>query len=76
MFTLRLNSQKGKREAFRLGEFLHRRYQKLLGDKYSPKKIYVQSTNFDRTLATAQLVSHIRSKVYLAYLFYTKFDRF
>lgn len=30
------------------------RYQKLLGDKYSPNQVYVQSTDVDRTLMSAQ----------------------
>lgn len=33
---------------YKLGQYLRRRYDKLLGEKYSPKKIYVQSSDFDR----------------------------
>lgn len=39
---------------YKLGQYLRRRYDKLLGEKYSPKKIYVQSSDRDRTLASAQ----------------------
>lgn len=45
----------GKRQLFRLGEYLRRRYsQSLLGPNYSPKRIYIQSTDFDRTIMSAQ----------------------
>lgn len=54
-----LYSQRGKQRAFRLGEFLRRRYNKLLGEKYSAKNIFVQSTDVDRTLMSAQLVSKL-----------------
>lgn len=39
---------------YKLGQYLRRRYGKLLGEKYSAKKIYVQSSDFDRTLMSAQ----------------------
>lgn len=42
--------------AFSLGEFLRRRYNKFLGNEYSPNKIFAQSTDVDRCLASAQLV--------------------
>lgn len=41
--------------AFSLGEFLGRRYNELLGERYSPKKIFIQSTDADRALMSAQL---------------------
>ncbi|XP_031628603.1 prostatic acid phosphatase-like [Contarinia nasturtii] len=46
-------TNEGKRQQFKLGQYFRRRYHKLLGDKYSPKKVYVRSTNSDRTLMSA-----------------------
>lgn len=40
----------------KLGQYFRRRYNKLLGDQYSPKKVYIQSTDVDRTLASALAV--------------------
>lgn len=37
-----------------MGQYFRRRYHKLLGDKYSPNKVYVQSTDVDRALTSAQ----------------------
>lgn len=37
-----------------MGQFFRRRYDKLLGDEYSPRKVYIQSTDFDRSLCSAQ----------------------
>lgn len=46
--------QKGKNQQFNLGKFFRRRYNSLLGEQYSPNKIYIQSTDTDRTLMSAQ----------------------
>lgn len=51
-----VHSQKGKMRSFKLGQFFRRRYDKLLGDKYSPKKVYIQSTDVDRCLMSAEAV--------------------
>lgn len=40
-----------------MGQFLRRRYDKIIGTTYSPKNVYVRSTDVDRTLMTAQCVS-------------------
>lgn len=40
---------------YRLGQYLRRRYNQILGEKYSPKKVYVQSSDMDRTLMSAQV---------------------
>lgn len=40
---------------FKLGEYFRRRYSRLIGDKYSPNEIYVQSTDVDRTIMSAQV---------------------
>lgn len=46
--------QAGKLREFELGKYLRRRYIKLLGDgRYSPDKVYVRSTDKDRTLVSA-----------------------
>lgn len=39
---------------FKLGQYFRRRYGKILGVKYSPNNVYVQSTDYDRTLMSAQ----------------------
>lgn len=38
---------------FKLGQFLRRRYGKLLGHRYSAKDVYIQSTDVDRTIMSA-----------------------
>lgn len=38
----------------RLGQFLRQRYNDLLGETYSFKKIYVQSSDYDRTIMSVQ----------------------
>lgn len=50
----RLIFQTGKREMFKLGEYFHRRYRNILGERYSPEKIYTISTDFDRSIMSAQ----------------------
>lgn len=39
---------------YRLGQYFRKRYNSLLGDKYSPDKVYIRSTDFDRTLMSAE----------------------
>ncbi|XP_031616331.1 lysosomal acid phosphatase-like [Contarinia nasturtii] len=46
-------TNEGKRQQFKLGQYFRRRYHKLLGDKYSPKRVYVHSTDKDRILMSA-----------------------
>lgn len=54
-FQIRLyHKQEGIRRQYRLGQYLRRRYNDLLGEKYSFKKVYVQSSDYDRTLMSAQ----------------------
>lgn len=48
--------QKGKVRSYKLGQYFRRRYDKLLGEKYSPKKVYIQSTDVDRCLCSAESV--------------------
>lgn len=40
--------------SYHLGQYFRRRYHKILGNKYSANKVYVQSTDTDRTLMSAQ----------------------
>ncbi|XP_055300680.1 testicular acid phosphatase homolog [Sitodiplosis mosellana] len=44
----------GKQQQYKLGQYFRRRYGKLLGPKYSSNKVYVRSSDFDRTLMSAQ----------------------
>lgn len=46
--------QKGKRQQYKLGQYFRRRYGKLIGPKYSVNKVYVRSTDLDRTIMSAQ----------------------
>lgn len=40
---------------YRLGQYFRSRYGNFIGPKYSPDQIYVQSTDFDRTIMSAQM---------------------
>ncbi|CAG7733099.1 unnamed protein product, partial [Allacma fusca] len=47
-------TKKGKEQQFALGQYLRKRYDNFLNDSYSPYEIYVQSSNVDRTLMSAE----------------------
>lgn len=47
----------GKQQVYQLGQQLREMYQKLIGAHYSPNKVYFRSTDFDRTLMSAQLIA-------------------
>ncbi|XP_031629368.1 prostatic acid phosphatase-like isoform X2 [Contarinia nasturtii] len=47
------NQKEGKREMFELGQYFRRRYNELLGDKYSANRVYVRSTDTDRSICSA-----------------------
>lgn len=46
-------SNLGKKQQFELGKYLRARYQKLIGEHYSPKKVYIRSTDEERNLQSA-----------------------
>lgn len=46
----------GKQSQYNLGLFLKRRYEYLLGGRFEPEKISVLSSDFDRTINSANLV--------------------
>lgn len=39
---------------YRLGQFFRKRYNDLLGNKYSYKNVYIHSSDYDRTIMSAQ----------------------
>lgn len=41
------------KEQYKLGQYFRRRYGQLLGDKYSPKNIYIRSSDMDRCIMSA-----------------------
>lgn len=44
----------GRRLQFELGKYMRRRYQQLLANGDPTKKVYIRSTDLDRTLMSAQ----------------------
>lgn len=44
----------GKRQQHLLGKYLRQRYRKLINAEYSPEELYVQSSDVDRALISAQ----------------------
>lgn len=46
--------QDGKRQSHELGKYFRRRYKEILGNRYSAHDIYVQSTDVDRAIMSAQ----------------------
>ncbi|KAH8417655.1 hypothetical protein KR222_003621, partial [Zaprionus bogoriensis] len=47
-------TNRGKQQHYELGQWLRRRYSSLLGTRFDPEQIYVQSTDVDRTLMSAE----------------------
>lgn len=48
------NQKDGKRQSHELGKYFRRRYNEILGAGYSVNDIYVQSTDVDRAIMSAQ----------------------
>lgn len=46
--------QEGKMQLYKLGQYFRRRYNDLLGANYSSEKVFIRSTDLDRTLMSAQ----------------------
>ncbi|KAI5646289.1 histidine phosphatase superfamily (branch 2) domain-containing protein [Phthorimaea operculella] len=46
-------TDKGKRSAYRLGEFIRRRYDELIAPKYNDSEIYIRAGDITRTKMTA-----------------------
>lgn len=44
----------GKQQQYQLGQYFRRRYDKLFGERYSPNNVYIQSTDVDRAIMSAQ----------------------
>lgn len=40
-------------QQYKLGQYFRRRYGDLIGQKYSPNKVYIHSTDTDRTIMSA-----------------------
>lgn len=47
----------GKREQYELGKYLRSRYSKLIGAQYSPDKVYIQCSDVNRNLMSAECVA-------------------
>lgn len=46
----------GRRRMYRLGQFLHQKYEATIGE--NPKRVYVRSSGIDRCLESVQMVAH------------------
>lgn len=49
------HQKEGKRQTYKLGQYFRKKYREVLGDKYSPNNVYIQSTDVDRVLMSAQV---------------------
>ncbi|XP_066207024.1 prostatic acid phosphatase [Saccopteryx leptura] len=46
-------TQRGMEQQYELGEYIRKRYEKLLNESYKHQQVYVRSTDIDRTLMSA-----------------------
>lgn len=52
----KMKFQTGKQQHYLLGEFFRKRYRALLGDgRYNVDKVYVEASDYDRTVMSAQM---------------------
>ena len=49
-------TQIGMKQGYEYGKYLRKRYSKVLSQRYDRKRVFVRSTDYDRTLMTAQSV--------------------
>lgn len=54
MYFQNLYKKEGKCYLFKLGQYFHRRYGKILGNEYRQEKVYIVSTDHDRAIMSAQ----------------------
>ncbi|XP_077302099.1 lysosomal acid phosphatase-like [Arctopsyche grandis] len=47
-------TDRGKLQHYELGKILRNKYKHLIGSKFDPKTVHIQSTDFDRTLMSAE----------------------
>ncbi|XP_031636631.1 prostatic acid phosphatase-like [Contarinia nasturtii] len=50
-------TKNGKKDMYELGKYLRRRYNKVIGEHYTPKTVYIHSTDYDRSLMSAEILA-------------------
>lgn len=49
--------QIGKQQLYEMGKYFRKRYGNFLGDDYTAEKYYTQTTDVDRTRASAEVIN-------------------